>query len=662
MNVAVNTSVLLVDDSLTVRMDLTEALEAAQLTVVACTTVAEANAALAEKRFGLIILDVILPDGDGVDLLEQIRETPSLNGVAVILLSDEAAVRDRIRGLITGADEYIGKPYDADYVVACAQGLLRDAGETSQDAILVIDDSITFCEQMREALEGAKYRVLIANSGEAGLRMAASSRPAAIIVDRTLPGIDGVGVLRGIRLDAALRHMPCILLTASEEKNDEVAALDAGADAFVRKDEDIAIILARLGVVLRNAEDGRAGERIKASLQGPKRILVVDGNEKFLQKVTADLRAEGYEVIQARSGEEAFDLLSAQAVDCILFDLDMPDIASDEACRRIKSFSFSSSMPIIMMVTRDDRDAIIRCLAAGADDYINKSGAAAVLRSRVLAQIRRKQSEDENRLIRRQLANRQAEIADADAARKASEMHARAMEQCRAKIAFQELRIALAQEERWSAMGLCASQLAQDIAPLLSNIDRCLSHARRAQRDASQAGHLAELLEQASDETARVLAVVPKHQAAVASRAATRGSADLNGIVEHILSLVIGGGWANPGEIKMRLAPALPPVSANTIQIQQILLNLFRNGLDAMRDVDRKELVVTTAVGDPGMVRVTVADNGRGGAENLFATTAPERLDLRICRHIVEDHGGKIRSAPNGAAGTIIMLELPVAG
>src|ERR1700743_713475 len=98
-----NTSVLLVDDSLTVRMDLAEALEAAQRRVAACTTVAKANAALSRERFGLIVLDVILPDGDGVDLLEQIRETPALNGVAVILLSDEAAVRDRIRGVMHGA-------------------------------------------------------------------------------------------------------------------------------------------------------------------------------------------------------------------------------------------------------------------------------------------------------------------------------------------------------------------------------------------------------------------------------------------------------------------------------------------------------------------------------------------------------------------------------
>jgi len=116
---------------------------------------------------------VLLPDGDGVDLLREIRETTSAHETAIMLLSTEAEVRDRIRGLTTGADEYVGKPYEPSYVVARARELLRhgqDAATSEAETILLIDDSVTFREALREALEQCSYRVIVAGSGEDGLR------------------------------------------------------------------------------------------------------------------------------------------------------------------------------------------------------------------------------------------------------------------------------------------------------------------------------------------------------------------------------------------------------------------------------------------------------------------------------------------------------------
>src|SRR5260370_1102198 len=111
--------------------------------------------------FGLIILDVLLPDGDGIEFLREIRTTPSTAGAPVMLLSSEAEVRDRVRGLNTGADEYVGKPYDQSYVVARARELLRKrepANESPKSkTILVIDDSPTFREELKFVLESSGY-------------------------------------------------------------------------------------------------------------------------------------------------------------------------------------------------------------------------------------------------------------------------------------------------------------------------------------------------------------------------------------------------------------------------------------------------------------------------------------------------------------------------
>ena len=138
-------SILIVDDSLTVRMDLRETFESAGFATTCCDRLASAREALALQTFSLVILDVLLPDGDGVDLLREIKSA-SRPALPVLLLSTEAEVQDRVRGMRTGADDYIGKPYDANYVLARTRELTRrrEPGRPKQDNLLLIDDSATF--------------------------------------------------------------------------------------------------------------------------------------------------------------------------------------------------------------------------------------------------------------------------------------------------------------------------------------------------------------------------------------------------------------------------------------------------------------------------------------------------------------------------------------
>jgi DNA-binding response OmpR family regulator/signal transduction histidine kinase len=318
------------------------------------------------------------------------------------LLSTEAEVGDRVRGLSTGADAYVGKPYDPGYVVSKASQLMRRASidrQHDQQTVLLIDDSVTFREVLKAALEQVSFRVIVAGSGEEGLRIAADIRPNALVVDGILPGIDGPTVIRRIRLDAALRELPCFLLTGTENYEAEVQALEAGADAFARKGDNIGVVLARIQAMVRTSGD-RLPAADTASLQGPKKILAVDDSETYLQQLAEALRADGNEVILARSGEQALELLSVEPVDCILLDLMMPGMGGQETCQRIKSAPGIRDIPVIMLTAVEDREAMISGLGAGADDYIAKSSDFEVVRARALAQIRRKGFEDEYRFSR----------------------------------------------------------------------------------------------------------------------------------------------------------------------------------------------------------------------------------------------------------------------
>jgi two-component system, NtrC family, sensor kinase len=289
--------------------------------------------------------------------------------------------------------------------------------------VLVIDDSLTFRSELRRTLEREGYEVSTASTGEEGLRSAGDQRPAAIVVDGMLPGADGATVIRRIRLDAALRDVPCLLLTASDDQSVELQALEAGADAFVRKSTDTTLVLAQLAAILRQTVTAAAPEH-PASVHSPKRVLAVDDSPTYLDRVAATLRDEGYDVALARSGEEALELLATQSVDCILLDLIMPGLGGRETCRRIKGAPTIRDIPLLMITSVDDPGAMLAGLSDGADDYIYKSDDLDVLKARVRAQMRRKQFQDENRRVRDQLLRQELEASEARAAQRLAETRA----------------------------------------------------------------------------------------------------------------------------------------------------------------------------------------------------------------------------------------------
>lgn len=421
-------TVLIVDDSLTVRMDLHDAFESDGFVTVLCATGAEAREAFATAVFEVAVLDVLLPDADGLDLLTELRGMPSRKDVVTVLLSTEDEVADRLAGLRTGADEYVGKPYDAGYVVArCRQLLGEDPHrKPERTTVLVVDDSRTFREQLRELLESEGYAVLTAPSGEEGLRMAADRRPQAVIVDGVMPGIDGATVIRRIRLDPALRDTPCILMTASDDYATELQMLDAGADAFVRKQQNLAIVPAKLNAVLRQSAEQLPIE-VTGSLHGPSKVLALAPDRERLAGLADALRSAGYDVIPVAGASDALDLLAAQPVDCIVLGQGLDGDIGRDTCRRIKDVPVIGETPVVM--TGEHDDDMLACLAAGADDYVRASSGAEALQAHVRTQIRRKQSHDESRRIREELMRRELDAAEERAARQLAETRAALVEE-----------------------------------------------------------------------------------------------------------------------------------------------------------------------------------------------------------------------------------------
>jgi DNA-binding response OmpR family regulator len=118
------------------------------------------------------------------------------------------------------------------------------------------------------------------------------------------------------------------------------------------------------------------------------RILVVDDEPRFVRLVEANLNTEGFEVIKAKSGQQAVDLTVSEKPDLVLLDVMMPEMDGFQACERIREFS---TVPIIMLTAKGEEDQRVRGLNIGADDYIVKPFSATELLARVRAVLRRAQ-------------------------------------------------------------------------------------------------------------------------------------------------------------------------------------------------------------------------------------------------------------------------------
>ncbi|HEY5377128.1 MAG TPA: response regulator [Polyangiaceae bacterium] len=680
--------VLIVDDSLTVRMDLSEAFEGAGFRPILAATLAEARLALARESIAAVILDVILGDEDGIDLLREIRVSESPQAPFVLLLSTEADVRDRIRGMRFGADDYVGKPYDTGCVIARVRELLRarhPAGKDAKQTILVIDDSATFRSELAAALELADYTVVMAADGEEGLRIADSIRPTAILVDSVMPGIDGGTVIRRIRLDAALRATPCVLLTASDDKGAELRALDAGADAFVRK-EDLELVLARVSAVLRGTSLEPAHA---ASLLGPKRILAVDDSATYLNELLTVLRGEGYDVVSARSGEEGIEMLSSQQFDCILLDLVMPGIDGIETCRRIKASPLRRDIPLIMLTAAEDRHAMIEALATGADDFISKSSDLEVLRARVRAQLRRKQFEDEHRNVREKLLRSEIEAAEARSARELAETRARlveALEQKNLELtrAYRDLQSAqaqLIQSAKLASLGELVAGVAHEINNPLAFVISHLATVRRSATKLDSAVRSAltsDLLvtwQRALDRLAemdggllRMRELVLKLRTFSRLDEGERKVVSIRECIESLLT-ILGHRFKDRIDVQTRYAE-VDMLECYPGLLTQAVMNLVANAVDA---IPKHGAITITTEAEDDVYRISVTDTGTGIPPEVldrildpFFTTKPvgqgTGLGLSITYSIVRRHGGTLEflRAEGGGTEAIIRIPLPL--
>jgi C4-dicarboxylate-specific signal transduction histidine kinase len=241
-----------------------------------------------------------------------------------------------------------------------------------------------------------------------------------------------------------------------------------------------------------------------------------------------------------------------------------------------------------------------------------------------------------------------------------------------AQTARNKVQAELAHIARVTTLGELSASIAhevnQPLAAVVTHAEACLRWLDRGTPDLDEARGAAESIIKDGKRAGEVI----RRVRGLANKSGTQKALlDINEVIREVIALVQRELLSHGVSLRMELAPTLPLVLADRVQLQQVIINLVMNGIDAMQPVtDRpRELVIQSHQDEARQVQVTVKDCGVGiaadDADRLFKaffSTKPEGMGmgLSICRSIIEAHGGRVWAAPNLPHGAAFHFTLPL--
>jgi PAS domain S-box-containing protein len=234
----------------------------------------------------------------------------------------------------------------------------------------------------------------------------------------------------------------------------------------------------------------------------------------------------------------------------------------------------------------------------------------------------------------------------------------------------EEAQLDLAHVNRVTTMGELTASLAhevnQPIAAAVTDANTCLRWLARDQPDLEEAREAAARVVKDATRAAEIIARV---RMVFKKGVAQRELVDVNELIREMIILLRNEISRQSIAVRTQLAEALPQIMGDRVQLQQVMMNLMMNSIDAMKDVDgTRELTINSRSADSEQVMVSVSDNGVGLPSqqadqifNAFFSTKAHGtgMGLRISRSIVESHGGRLWAADNSPRGASFHLTLP---
>jgi len=327
--------ILLVEDSRTQALQLINVLKGQNWDVSHTECAEKAMECLARATPDLILIDYYLPGIRGDELCRQMRMRVDTRVVPIVILTGDSAQQVELRGLESGADDFIAKSANQDVLLVRLRALLSKVQKASGPStpsdedfrgarLLAVDDSQTYLAFLVQNLGAEAFSVQTANSGSEALERLQHEDFDCVLVDLVMPGMDGIEVCRQINLlrQQLGKSLMVIMLTAKEDNQSLAYALEAGADDFVGKSSDIVVLNGRIRALLRRKFY----------------------EQEHRRRLSTELRAKELEAQHERSQKEAAEARAAM-VDGLqrMTELELASKAAEVASRAKSEFLASMS-------------------------------------------------------------------------------------------------------------------------------------------------------------------------------------------------------------------------------------------------------------------------------------------------------------------------------
>ena len=326
----------------------------------------QALKAIEKEVFLAVLMDIILPDSNGFELLKQIREHKNSKNTPVIVCSVEA---EQQKAFLMGAVEYFVKPIKYKFLVE----VLTSYRLKKDSNILVVDDDVPTLTLIKEAIVQAGYNAIAESHSAKVYHMVENMSLDLAIIDLDMPELNGYDLIKQIKSDPKFSKLPIIIYTGKENYKEDLKKIDGLFNELLEKSSsNIEDLSDTINQMINRYDEPMAPELVAAVKDGIKVLLVEDYKHSQII-VTRLLKKNNFDtIVVVENGAEAVEQVKKQKFDLILMDMQMPVMNGFEATERIRLMPEYKDTPIIALTAfamKGDRE---KCLEAGATDYIPK--------------------------------------------------------------------------------------------------------------------------------------------------------------------------------------------------------------------------------------------------------------------------------------------------
>ncbi len=317
--------------------------------VFALDSVAALEARLADLAPSTVLLPRRLPDRTLRDAVAMLARR-SVAAVVVGQPDDRPLARE------VAAAGFLPVPFSDAEVLDVVGATTR-----AQKLVLLADDSPMIHRYTVPILEDDGYQVISAHDGAEALALARKHHPDLVITDVEMPALDGYGVCKALKADAALAHVPVLICSSLGEAADLERGFSAGADDYLIKP------------VVPEELSTRVRALVLGSLPASReKVLVVDDSPAQRHYVADCLARQGFRVITAEDGRAALDAAQRDKPALVISDYEMPVMTGFELVFALRRDPELRQIPVIMLTARDSKRDMAQMRAAGATGYLVK--------------------------------------------------------------------------------------------------------------------------------------------------------------------------------------------------------------------------------------------------------------------------------------------------